>query len=262
MPRKYGYIPTKPDHRDFGLSSLPFRLAPALAPTCFLDAWLGPVRDQGDEGSCTANAGAGDFDFQLRKYDPRFNSNPATAPVMSAAFLYYMERQLNGTLSQGDAGSDGRTSCQAENQFGVCTNATMPYVAGQYNDAPTDAAISEALSYKNGAYHQALNVQDIKSILTSGYCVRVGFAVYSSFESDTGTSTVYQPNLSTEQLLGYHEVLVKGYDDTQFSGAFSVRNSWGSDWGVKGDFWFPYSVMANADIFSDGFIQHLGPPWK
>ena len=82
--RRYGYIPSPPDHRDFSVSRLKLVAAEKIPSDISLDKWLGPVRDQGQEGSCTGQAAAGDNDFQLRMYDPRFKKNPSKAPVTSA----------------------------------------------------------------------------------------------------------------------------------------------------------------------------------
>ena len=259
--RRYLPAPLAPDHRDYGVSRLRLRSASVYTPlpsSIFLDEWLGPVRDQGDEGSCTAQASAGDQDFQLRKYDPRFKANPITAPVISAQFIYNRSLFLQGTPGQ-DNGSDGRTTCKVLQQFGACTQDSWPYVAGGFATDPTPEQSAEALKYKSGAYHFLYTVDDMKRCLASGYCFRLGIAVYESFEEETGSSTVYKPSGS---LLGYHEILGKGFDDSQFGGAFSIRNSWGKDWGVAGDFWLPYSVAADKKVFSDSVIHHRGSPWK
>lgn len=256
--RRYGYIPNAPDHRDFGAARLHF--APSLRfSEHFLDEWLGPVRDQGDEGSCTAQSSAGDQDFQLRHYDPRFKDKPELTPVMSAQFIYRLSRVKNGTQNQ-DSGSDGRTTCQVLNEFGTCTEKSWPYVAGDIMREPTTEQLAEAATFKSGAYHFLYTVDDMKSCIASEYCFRLGFAVFESFEEKTGSTTVYSPKHG-ESLMGYHEVLVKGYSDSQFGGAFSVRNSWGKSWGVGGDFWLPYDVIVDKKIFSDAVIQHRGKRW-
>jgi len=255
--RRYLPNPMPADHRDFSVSRVKlYSAAFALPESVFLDEWLGPVRDQGNEGSCTAQASAGDLDFQLRKYDQRFRSNPDSAPTISAQFIYRMSRVMDGSASS-DAGSDGRTTCKVLNQYGACTEASWPYVAGDILRDPTPDELAEALRYRLGAYHFLYTVDDMKRCIASEYCFRLGMAVYESFEEKTAATTVYQPKHG-EALLGYHETLVKGFDNKKFGGAFSVRNSWGKDWSVSGDYWLPYSVAADKKIFSDAVIQHYG----
>jgi hypothetical protein len=40
--------------------------------------------------------------------------------------------------------------------------------------------------------------------------------------------------------IGGHAMCILGYDNRQSGGAFLVRNSWGSNFGVKGNFWLKY----------------------
>lgn len=258
--RRYGLLPRSPDHRDFGISRMTLCAAVSLPSEIFMDAWLGPVRDQGAEGSCTGQTAAGDHDFQLRKYDPRFRDAPASSPTISAQFIYRMSRQRGGTPNE-DSGSDGRTTCQVLRWDGACTEALWPYRAGDILREPTVEQLNEAKDYRSGAYHFLHTVEDMKRCLASGYCFRLGMAVYQSFEDKTGSSTIYAPK-PNESLLGYHEILAKGYSDAKFGGAFSIRNSWGKSWGVAGDFWMPFNVAADPRVFSDAVIQHLGAPWK
>jgi C1A family cysteine protease len=257
--RRYGLLPAPPDPRDFGLGRMNLAAPGEIPSEIFMDAWLGPVRDQGEEGSCAGQTAAGDNDFQLRRYDPRFHFQPSAAPITSAQFIYRMSRKMNGTANE-DSGTDGRTTCKVLQKSGACTEASWPYREGDIYQDPTVEQAAEALKYKSGAYHFLHTVEDMKRCLASGYCFRLGMAAFDSFEKKTKSTTVYAPK-SGEDLLGYHEVLGKGYSDSQFGGAFSIRNSWGASWAVKGDFWMPYGVMADKKVFSDAVIQHLGKAW-
>jgi C1A family cysteine protease len=253
--RRYGRLPNKPDHRDFGILSLvtPLFLSVQriLPATYSLEQFLGPVKDQGDEGACTAFAGTGNLEFLYRKY---LNS----AQIFSPAFLYYQARLLDGDPND-DGGSTGRSVSMAMQHFGVCLESQDPYIAGQYAIAPTPAQTTEALMYKSGAYHFLTTVSDICACIASGYCAMVGFTVYESFESIGADGMMPIPNKNKEQVLGGHEVLCYGYDNTNKLLAF--HNSWGSSWGKSGSFYMPYSVAADQDILMDAVIQHLGKPW-
>jgi C1A family cysteine protease len=252
--RKYGYLKSKPDHRDFGLSGVTVVKANALPPAMDLETFCGPVKDQGQLGACTAFAGSGNLEYLFRRFKVQ-------QPVFSPLFLYYQERKLNGSLDEGDCGSDGRTSCAAMQSVGVCLEADDVYISAHFQTEPTAFQIAEAAIRKSGAYHSILNVQDMKSCIASDYPILVGFSVYSSFESPEIASTGIMPvpNVSKEQLLGGHEVLMIGYDDSKQ--AFKVRNSWGSGWGAAGNFWMPYEVAADKNIVQDAWMQHLGLPW-
>lgn len=255
--RRYGYFKDVPDHRDLGVGRAPF--IAAVSATASLLSLLGPVLDQGQEGSCTAHAGCADREFTHWKQRKQVGGpvTPGEDGLYSPAFLYYIERQLDGTLDQGDCGSYGRTSCQALAAFGVALRADMPYTPGDFSTAPSTAQLAGALDWKSGGYHRLATVDDMKSCIASGYCFRVGFTVFESFES-IDSSGVWSPSPDNESVLGGHEVLAFGFDDTVNGGSFQIRNSWGAGWGASGNFWMRYQDAADSNVLLDAWIQHLG----
>src|SRR5277367_4454691 len=133
----------------------------------------------------------------------------------------------------------------------------MPYVDSDFSTAPTTQQLADALQWPTGQYHFAANVDDMKSIIATGYNFRVGFTVYESFE-DIGANGEWSPNTSKEQVLGGHEVLCYGYDDSVNGGSLLIRNSWGAGWGKSGDFYMRYQDAVDQNILMDACIQHLG----
>lgn len=259
--RRYGLIRDTPDHRDLGVARLFARKSIVIPSSGDLEPWCGPKKDQGDLGACTGFAECGQNEFLFRKYTK-------SAPILSPLFCYYMERELDGTLDQGDCGSEGRTAVRVANQFGICPEAEDMYSPKDFARAPTPSQIIDATFYKAGAYHRIMTVQDMRECIASGYVFIVGFAVFESFESDAVSNTGLMPvPKGTEQNLGGHEVLCIGYDDnkvcpnTHSAGALKIRNSYGDSWGDKGNFWMPYEVAANRHYFYDAWIQHFGKPW-
>lgn len=254
--RRYGYYKDRPDHRDFGLANAPFAGA---NPTSFSNKqYMGPVLDQGQAGSCTAHTAAADREFLHWKTLAGRGEPvaPGTDGMYSPAFLYYKERELDGTLSLGDCGSYGRTSCMALNKYGCALRSEMPYIDTDVSTAPTSDQLTVALKWTTGGYHRLATVEDMKSCIASGYNFRIGFTVYESFES-VGNDGIWAPRMS-EQILGGHEVLAIGYDDSVNGGSFEIRNSWGAGWGVSGNFFMRYADAANSNILMDAWIQHLG----
>jgi C1A family cysteine protease len=248
--RRFGYIRNPPDHRDLGLSSM--RLKIKLPPPSFsLKEFLGPTKDQGDEGSCTAHAGTENLEFLYRKYKTE-------SPIFSPAFLYYQARLLDGDPND-DGGSTGRSSCIAMQKSGVCLESIDPYIAGQYAIPPTPAQTQNAALYKSGAYHFLATVGDMKACIASGYCCMIGFNVYESFERIGSDGVMPVPDTRTESLLGGHEVLCYGYSDDKQR--LSILNSWGTGFGDAGSFYMPYSVAADPNVAMDCCIAHLGKPW-
>jgi len=77
-----------------------------------------------------------------------------------------------------------------------------------------------------------------------------GFAVYESFVSNKVAYTGVMPMPSAnEEFLGGHAVMLVGFDKS--SRRFIVRNSWGANWGLKGYFYMPFSVVENSDLSWD-----------
>jgi C1A family cysteine protease len=57
------------------------------------------------------------------------------------------------------------------------------------------------------------------------------------------------PDLTSEHVQGGHAVLVVGFDDGQRR--FIMRNSWGTDWGMRGYFTMPYAYLIDRQLSSD-----------
>lgn len=254
--RRYGYRKDLPDFRDYGVSSAPLVAAKMSARSNI--GLLGPVLDQGQEGSCTAHAAAADREFLHWKQIEQLNQpvTPGPEGLYSPAYIYALERVEDGTFDQGDVGSYGRTSCKVLNLYGCALRSDFPYVAGQFSTLPTQAQIDAAKKWPTGGYHRLTTVDDMKSVIATGYCFRVGFTVLESFE-DIGSDGLWNPKMS-EIVLGGHEVLAFAYNDDVNGGCFQIRNSWGPDWGDAGNFWMRYEDAANPDILQDSWLQHLG----
>jgi len=143
---------------------------------------------------------------------------------------------------------------------GCCEAALYPYVPGQFTK-PTLEQEQNALKYKTGAYHRIGSLADFLTCLAdpTPWPVLVGFTVYESFMSEevaqTGIVPVPRPE---EQQQGGHEVLCLGYDLPKQLAL--MQNSWGNDWGQRGYFWMPFSVISAPD--TDLWMVHTGRPWK
>lgn len=191
-----------------------------------------PIFDQGQLGSCTANAGVACR--QMLSGKPFTN--------LSRLFLYYEERVIEGSVKQ-DAGASMRDICKALATYGVCQEILMPYDIAKFAIAPSVKAVQDALTYKIRAYKNLGTLTEIQQALAiTQKPVLIGMAVYESFESDVVAKTGKMPMPKTrEQNLGGHAVLVVGYDNVKK--VLIVRNSWGATWGDAGYFYMPYAYI-------------------
>jgi C1A family cysteine protease len=241
----YGWRADKPDHRDH-LYEMPVGAGGALPASTDLEPHCPPVYDQGQLGSCTANAIGGAYEFDLRKQGK-------TDFMPSRLFIYYHERAIEGTI-KSDSGAEIRDGIKTIADKGVCTEKTWPYVISRFAKAPSSAAYAEATHHTAVSYQRldGTNLTQLKTCLASGYPIVFGFTVYEAFESQevaqTGVLNMPQPG---EQMMGGHAVLIVGYDDA--TQRFKVRNSWGTGWGLNGSGYFtvPYAYVTNANLADD-----------
>ena len=245
---RYGWIPDLPDARD-RLFRAPRKPA-TLPKSADLRAGCPPVYDQGDLGSCTANAIAGAVEFDQMKQKIAHPFTP------SRLFIYYNERAIEGTIST-DSGAMLRDGIKAVAAQGACPEVMWPYDEQKFADRPP------ALCFKAGRAHAAVqysrlsqDLTQMKTCLAQGYPFVFGFTVYESFESDqmANTGIALMPQ-STETALGGHAVMAVGYDDA--SARLLVRNSWGSGWGMGGYFTLPYAYASDANLAADFWTIRL-----
>ena len=241
--RKYGWAPDLPDHRDH-LYSAPQPVLAKLPPKKDLRSGCPPVYDQGQLGSCTANAISGAIQFEQKK-------QKITVFGPSRLFIYYNERDMEGTVNS-DAGAQIRDGVKSDATLGVCPETEWPYDINQFATKPTqqcytDGAKCEAVGYQR---LDSSNLNQLKGCIAAGFPFIFGFTVYDAFESPevakTGVLNMPGPK---EKVQGGHAVLAVGYDDS--TQRFSVRNSWGKDWGIKGYFTIPYSYLTTTNLADD-----------
>jgi len=240
---RYGWIPDLPDHRDHVFSA-PTPVLTELPPSVDLRPGCPKtVYDQGRLGSCTANAIAAAFEFDLSKQElPDF--------MPSRLFIYYNERRMEGSVDS-DSGAMIRDGIKSVAKQGVCMEDAWPYDITKFTNEPSADCYTSAQSNRALAYQrvpQTLN--QMRGCLAHGFPFVFGFSVYESFESDevSKTGVVPLPGAGEAQL-GGHAVLAVGYDDAP--ARFLVRNSWGPDWGQGGYFTIPYSYLTDRGLASD-----------
>lgn len=229
-----------PDPRDFKFRvTAPIEL-PALVD---LREQCPTIYDQGELGSCTANALGGAFQFeQMAQKGQSF--------MPSRLFIYYNTRVIEGTV-KSDAGATLRNTMKALVDSGVCPETKWAYNISKFTVKPTFCC------YQVGKNNQVLqylrvthNLNEIKQCLALGHPVAFGMMIFESFMTQdvTNTGIAIMP-LPTESAIGGHAVLAVGYDNTK--NCLIVRNSWGSSWGDKGYFYLPYEYITTPNLAAD-----------
>jgi C1A family cysteine protease len=238
--RSYGLRPDLPDQRDFLFSEL--NLKPTLPASIDLRATCSPIEDQGNLGSCTANALAGALEFLEDK-------DKILMTRMSRLFIYYNERALEGTVSS-DSGAAIRDGIKSLIKQGCCPETEWPYVISKFASKPPTKCYTDGLMHAVQAYYRVQTLTDMKTCLSLAFPFVFGITVYSNFESAHATATGIIPiPAKHEQVLGGHALLCVGYNDTKQQ--FVFRNSWGTSWGDKGYGYIPYAYLSNSSLASD-----------
>ncbi|MFZ1081298.1 MAG: C1 family peptidase [Candidatus Kryptoniota bacterium] len=244
----YGWLADLPDHRDLLFDQIRPAIA-ALPPSIDLRPTCPPVENQGQLGSCTANALVGGLEFLELKDSIKLVD-------LSRLFIYYDERLIEHTV-KSDSGAQIRDGIKTLAKQGVCPEKEWPYNIAKFAVKPTAACYKDALQHKISTYHRILTLNDMRTCLASGFPFVFGFTVYESFESpqvaQTGIVNMPQPG---EKVLGGHAVLAVGYDDSQQR--FIVRNSWGTTWGQKGYFTIPYAYLSDRNLSDDFWTIRRG----
>jgi len=246
--RRYGWIPDLPDHRD-RIFTVPFAEIGELPQAVDLRSGCPAVYDQGQLGSCTANAIAGALEFdQMREaLDDVF--------VPSRLFIYYNERVIEGTVDD-DSGAMLRDGMKSVAKQGAPHERLWPYVIAKFATRPPASAYSDAAKHPAILYQRLVAVESqLKGCLAAGYPFVFGFSVYESFESAavarTGRVPMPKPK---EAQLGGHAVLAVGYDDA--AERFLIRNSWGPRWGLQGYCTMPYAYVLDTNLCDDFWTVH------
>lgn len=242
IKRKYLCKPDTYDHRDHLFGAVHPSPVTHLPPSVSLRDKMPPAFDQGELGSCTANAAAGAYAFV-------HGGGP-----YSRLQIYYDERVIEGTVDQ-DSGAELRDAVKVLATVGAGFEKDWPYDITKFKEAPPKVELAEAAQNKAVSYSRLTGRNDFRKCLAAGFPFIIGIMVYESFESETVTKTGVVPMPSNaEQCMGGHAVCVIGYNTSIHGGDYyEVRNSWGADWGDQGNFWLPAAYLEHVKLATDAW---------
>lgn len=230
-PRRKLFVPRTLSATDDQFPPLPNRVD--------LRGGFQPVYDQGNIGSCTANALAALFSFQA--YDQQLN-----VFTPSRLFIYWNERNMEGTITT-DAGAFLSDGIKVLNTLGTCSEDSWPYIEMRYQDRPSDEAF-EAAKKNTALEFQSIPSNDTYAMcacLADGYPFVCGIPLFRSFQTEyvAHTGDVSMPT-DFDEYIGGHAICVVGYDGEEEK--FLCRNSWSERWGMKGYFTVPFEYLKSS----------------
>jgi hypothetical protein len=219
-----GCLPDSPSPRDYAavpnISSLPPRVD--LRPGC------SPVEDQGQVGSCTANAIVGAVEYKRRK--------EGRQDELSRLFVYFNARRMSGR-EKDDCGTPIAHGMAAFLAHGAPPESAWPYDPARVATTPDEAAYAAAAANADVEYARLSGIENIKGALARQQPVVFSISLPTRCYDEAATSGV-MPVPSESELAavrsqhGGHAMLLVGYDSDQ--NIFHVRNSWGTKWGDQG----------------------------
>ncbi len=240
--RSFGWLPDVPDSRDHSYAA-PLEWIAKLPAKVDLRSQCPDIYDQGQLGSCTANAIAAAMEFEQIKQKEKYF-------MPSRLFIYYNERVMEHSVSS-DSGAQIRDGIKSVGKQGDCPEKLWQYDIAKFAQKPSESCYQNAVKHKVVLYQRVSRLANqMKGCIASGYPFVFGFSVYESFMTQavakTGHASMPGPD---ERMEGGHAVMAVGYDDE--NRFFIVRNSWGPGWGMKGYFTLPYEYLENENLADD-----------
>jgi C1A family cysteine protease len=190
--------------------------------------WLTPVKNQGPYGTCVAFAGVGALEMaeKIAMEDS----------LMKADFSeWHLWNVGTNNQSPNPGGWNLSGLSTALLGKGCCDENECPYTDIPDYNAPS----SNAKKHKATSFEYVSGRDNIKQALMSGPVV-TGMEVYADF--CYYNSGVYRH--VTGQFLGYHAIIIYGWDDSQQ--AWLCKNSWSNNWGEDGLFRIGYNQVWNS----------------
>lgn len=253
----YGWKRNTPDHRDaaYTIAATPLRsLPPSAGPVSYMPK----IEDQGQEGSCTGNAGSSVIELLRKK-------SGLPEVQYSRQGLYFATRvRIEGRDPSEDSGASIRDTMKAMCTYGVGPEDLYPYTPENFSKEPGEAYWAEAQKHKLRRFNHCPTIGSIKTMLALGYPVQFGFSVQTSFLEATFDGYLKFP-VADEGFDGSHSVYTPFYDDSieiegeESPGALLCVNSWGKSFGLKdypGCFWMSYRHVV-AGLVADACAPRL-----
>lgn len=266
-----GWKPPAPHHRLMApyMPTVPPEAIRNLPELVDLETVFPPVNDQGQAGTCLSNAFAEimeQCEHPSALAAPTTEATPeavASASIALAStwrpfsrrFIYAIGRQEDGVPLTEDSGLAAVPTLNALRRRGVCWESTMPYSddPAAIAEAPSPEAAAEAELHKPLFGFFCPAGYTMLARIAEGFGVAFGMSLPASFESNETLATgIVQLPADGEPFIGGHEMVAIGYKrtgDYPMHWLVKVRNSWGTDVGVRGNFYIPlgYWIMGLAE---------------
>lgn len=228
------------DNRDFMLESI-YPIQVDLPEVWDLRSNLPAIRDQGQQGSCSAQTAAAMKEWQ-EKIDVGLKG------YMSPQFIY------NNRANQESEGMTPRDTMQILNKIGIVTEKEFPYGT---KTKPAEDLIKKASQYQIMGYSQINTIDSLKKALFANGPCYGAFMVYNPEKME-----FWKPDFQGQVARGGHAVCIAGY----LKDSFIIRNSWSYKWGDNGYTYYKFSdfgmhmelwTTIDAESTHEGLVKKL-----
>ncbi len=237
-----------------------FGFAAKLPKAASLKQFCPIAGDQGMLATCTGRSVA--YGARSILYAVENNISGAQAVSAVAFSPMYLFNSLKGNSQPlCDYGVELGQALDFLVKIGAVSNKDFQLAC---DEAVTDKMNSAAKKYRVNGYRHLFSytspdaadkVNPVKEALAAGLPVVCNILTYfppkSALESKSYepsfwfVTNVWHPtntevDATKSEISGPHNVVIVGYDDEKFGGAFEIMNSYGDSWGDKGFFWISY----------------------
>lgn len=249
MPGRNAWYGCNRDKKNFNDHPMALPFVSVTEPID-LRQWAPAVMNQSSIGSCTAHGVTGAARWYINKRGTTYDFD------MSRLQLYWDSRALEETTAS-DSGAEIRDVVKTLSNRGVGHEELWQYDITRFDQQPPQEVYDDAVQYRALKYERVpVATSALKSALAAGHPIVIGISIYASFESDEVARTGIVPMpVAGEGMMGGHCMYVVGWK--QKPGYFTVRNSWGDDWGDKGDCYLPEGYLGSQNLGSDYWIVSM-----
>ena len=208
------------DERDFLLSTV-YPADVTLPVEYDLRKQMKPVRDQGIQGTCSAQTAAAMKEWQERV-------DTGYIGYMSPQFIYNLREMY------GIEGMNPRDTMKILSQVGIVKEKDYPYgKIEDLNEETLNAELRDEAGKNRIIGYARIDTADNlrKAVFANGPCY-IAFSVYNPEVLE-----FWKPQFTGQQSIGGHAVTIVGWLKNQFI----IRNSWSSQWGDAGHTYFQFN---------------------
>jgi C1A family cysteine protease len=233
LPYKFNLKVSQADERDFAYQ----HELPDLRQVVSLREFDSPVDDQGDLGSCSANA-------TLSAYENLVNRRyPDQYKVLSRLYQYYHSRYIENNVMVDAGVYSLRSDMKALKKYCVCADQFWSIDSEDFDVQPSPKAYADATKRTIVGYGKLLNNQQIIHAINDNHPIVIGIQIFDGFDAlNSSDSVVKMPEDNNSPHKG-HAACVVGYSIPE--GKFLAKNSFGTEWGDKGYFSIPFDYAEN-----------------